>query len=208
MSKIPIKNMTGAPVGEYDLADDLLCTDKGAQVLHEAVVTYMANQRAGNASTLTKGEVHGSGRKPWRQKGTGRARAGYRQSPVWRGGGVVFGPKPRKYTKKMNKKMSRLAFRRAMSDKVLAGQVLILDELKLNAGKTKEFSAVMKNLEISRGALFLMDVRDEKVSLAARNIPRVEVSSVSLASIYSVVRYPLIVVTQQGMTALEERMKK
>ncbi|MDD2235788.1 MAG: 50S ribosomal protein L4 [Kiritimatiellae bacterium] len=208
MSKIPIRNMKGEQLGEYELADSLLEFDKGLQAMHDAVVAYLANQRNATASTLSKGEVAGSNRKLWKQKGTGRARTGRRQSPVWRGGGVAFGPKPRRHTKKLTKKMAQLAFRRAVSEKVTAGQMLILDELSLDQAKTKEMQAVVKNLAVQRGALFLVSDLDTNVALATRNLQRVELASVTMANTYQVLRYPTVVVTKKGMGDLESRLQK
>lgn len=208
MSKIPIRNMKGEQIGEYELADSLLEFDKGLQAMHDAVVAYQANQRTATASTLSKGEVAGSNRKLWKQKGTGRARTGLRQSPVWRGGGVAFGPKPRRHTKKLTKKMAQLAFRRAVSEKVAAGQILVLDELALEQAKTKEMQTVVKNLAVQRGALFLVGELDPKVALAARNLQRVELTSSKMANIYQVLRYPTVVVTRKGMSDLEGRLQK
>jgi large subunit ribosomal protein L4 len=199
--------MKGEQVGEFELADELLVFDRGSQALHDAVVAYLANQRQGSASTLSKSEVAGSNRKPWRQKGLGRARAGLRQSPVWRGGGVAFGPKPRDFRKRVPRKVARLAFRRALSEKVAAGQVVLLDELRLPAPKTREMAAVVKNLEGSSGALFVVDQLDDNVALASRNIPGIEVTSSQGVNTYQLMRYPLIVLTRQGMEQLEGRLK-
>jgi len=208
MTKLPVRNMKGEQVGEYEIADDLLEFDKGAQAMHDAVVAYLAHQRAGTASTKTKAEVAGSNRKLWKQKGTGRARTGYRQSPIWRGGGVAFGPKPRKFHKKMNRKTAQLAFRRAVSEKVAAGQIVILDELKLEQAKTREMSSIVSNLGCLKGALFLVDKLDENVALAARNMKKVALSPASQTNTYQVLRYPTVVVTKTGMASLEGRLKK
>jgi large subunit ribosomal protein L4 len=198
--------MKGEQIGEYDLADDLLEFDKGLQAMHDAVVAYLAHQRAGTASTLSKGEVSGSNRKLWKQKGTGRARIGYRQNPVWRGGSVAFGPKPRKFKKKMTKKLSRLAFRRAVSEKVAAGQMLVLDELSIEAPKTKLMAGVVSSLEATKGALFLLNRLDDNVALSARNLEKVELSSPKLVNTYQMLRYPLVVVTKDAMAELEQRL--
>ena len=154
MSKIPLKNIGGESVGEYEVADNLLVLDKGDQAVHEAVVAYNAHQRAGTASTLSKSNVSGTGAKPWKQKGLGRARAGYKQSPIWRGGAVAHGPHPRKYHKKVGKKVGQLAFQRAFSAKVDQGEITVIENLAVTTPKTKEFSAVLKNLGLDRGALF------------------------------------------------------
>ncbi|NCC49705.1 MAG: 50S ribosomal protein L4 [Spartobacteria bacterium] len=207
MSKLPVRNMKGEQVGEFDLADDLLIFEKGTQALHDAIVAYQANQRQGSASTRNKGEVAGSNKKPWKQKGTGRARAGYRQSPVWRGGGVAFGPRPRSYNKKVLKKVARLAFRRAFSEKVAAGQVIVLDGMHLESSKTRDFASLVKNLEGNRGALFVMDRVGDNVALASRNIPKVEVTSAESVNTYQIMRYPLIVMTKEGAQELTGRLQ-
>jgi len=206
MSKVPLKNVKGDSVGDYEVADSLLLQDKGAQAVHEAVVAYLAHQRAGTASTKSKSEVAGSGKKPWAQKGSGRARAGYKQSPVWRGGAVAHGPQPRKYKKKVSKKVARLAFRRAFSAKVAQGEVLVIDALQLEAPKTKAFAAVLSNLGLERGGLFVVDTVQENVNMAARNIERVEVVTADLVNTYQMLRHKQVVITEAGMKVLSARL--
>jgi large subunit ribosomal protein L4 len=206
MSKLPLKSITGDSVGEYEFADHLLVLDRGEQAVHEAVVAYNAHQRAGTASTLSKANVAGSGKKPWKQKGLGRARAGYKQSPIWRGGAVAHGPHPRKYKKKLSKKVVKLAFQRAFSAKVDQGEITVIDALSISAPKTKEFAATMKNLGLERGALFIVDACEDNILLAARNIPKVEVVTASLANTYQLLRYKDVIVTKAGMEALETRL--
>jgi large subunit ribosomal protein L4 len=206
MSKVPLKNVKGDSVGDYEVADGLLLQDKGAQAVHEAVVAYLAHQRAGTASTKSKSEVAGSGKKPWAQKGSGRARAGYKQSPVWRGGAVAHGPQPRKYKKKVSKKVARLAFRRTFSAKVAQGEVLVIDALQLEAPKTKAFTAVLSNLGLDRGGLFVVDTLQENVNLAARNLKRVEVVTADLVNTYQILRHKQVVITEAGMKVLAARL--
>jgi large subunit ribosomal protein L4 len=206
MSTLKIYDQKGAAVGDFDLADEMLVLNKGAQAVHEAIVAYMAAQRTGSASTLRKGEVAGSNKKPWRQKGTGRARAGYRQSPVWRGGGVAFGPHPRSFALKINKKVARLALRRAFSDKVQSGQVRMLDELTMAEAKTKSFAALLKSLGIDRPALFVVDKVEKNVARASRNIPNVEVAAAKDVNIYQLLRYPIVVVSRSGMDQMQLRL--
>jgi large subunit ribosomal protein L4 len=206
MSKVPLKNVKGDSVGDYEVADGLLLQDKGAQAVHEAVVAYLAHQRAGTASTKSKSEVAGSGKKPWAQKGSGRARAGYKQSPVWRGGAVAHGPQPRKYKKKVSKKVARLAFRRAFSAKVAQSEVLVIDALQLEAPKTKAFTAVLSNLGLDRGGLFVVDTLQENVNLAARNLKRVEVVTADLVNTYQILRHKQVVITEAGMKVLAARL--
>jgi len=206
MSKVPVKNIKGDSLGDFDVADNLLVLDKGDHAVHESVVAYNAAQRAGTASTKSKSEVAGSGKKPWKQKGLGRARAGYKQSNVWRGGYVAHGPKPRDYAKKVNKSTARLAFARAFSAKVEQGDITVVDELTLSAPKTKEFAVVLKNLGLDRGALFIVDEASDNLLLAARNIQTAEVATAKLVNIYQILRYKNVVVTQAGMEALLERI--
>ena len=206
MSKVPLKNIKGDSVGDYEVADSLLVLDKGNQAVHEAVVAYNAHQRAGTASTLSKSEVNGTGAKPWKQKGLGRARAGYKQSNVWRGGYVAHGPKPRKYNKKVSKKVAKLAFARAFSAKLEQGGVTVVDELAITAPKTKEFTAVLKNLGLDRGALFIVDEANDNLLLAARNVQRAEVATAQLVNTYQILRHKNVVITKAGMEALEKRL--
>jgi large subunit ribosomal protein L4 len=206
MSKLPILNLQGKSAGEYDLPDDLLTYDKGLQALQDAVVRYRANQRQGSASTLGKGEVAGSNRKLWKQKGTGRARTGLRQSPIWRGGGVVFGPKPRDYSKAQNKREARLAFRRAVSEKIAGGEINVVEELTVSEPKTREFAALMKNLGVEGPVLFVTAEVSEDLVRSSRNIPRVELTTAANLHTYQLVRYSTIIIDRAGMSKLEERL--
>jgi len=208
MSKLPIKDLQGKASGEYDIADELLTYDKGLQALQDAVVRHRANKRQGSASTLTKGEVAGSGKKLWKQKGTGRARTGLRQSPVWRGGGVVFGPKPRDYSKDQNKQEARLAFRRAVSEKIAGGQITVVDELSISAPKTKEFASLMNSLGVEAPALFVTQNVDADLVRASRNIPRVELTTATNLHTYQLLRHPVVVITKEAMASLEDRLRK
>lgn len=204
--KLTVTDLKGKGVGELELSDELFVAEKGSQATFEAVVATRAAARAGTASTKTKGEVKATGAKPWKQKGLGRARAGYRSSPVWRGGGVAFGPKPRSYAKKQNKRVARLAFANAFSSAVAEGAVKVIDELKLEAPKTKEFAGILKNLEIARGALFVTADKNDNAVLAARNISRVEVTTADLVSTYELVKFPQIVITQAAAEKLAARL--
>ncbi|NKB25138.1 MAG: 50S ribosomal protein L4 [Kiritimatiellae bacterium] len=208
MSKLPLKSAAGDSKGEYELSDELLIFNKGLQVLHDAVVAYNANQRAGTASTLTKGEVSGSNAKPWRQKGTGRARVGTRRTPIWKGGGVTFGPKPRDYRRKLPKKASRLAFRRAFSEKVAAGQVTVIENFSMTEIKTKQFNETIKKFDIStKKTLLVIDQSDRYIALSARNIPSVEVTIAKDLNTYQLLQYSSIIITQPAMIDLENRLK-
>lgn len=204
--KINVSNTAGKSVGEFEVGDAFLAKGRGAQALQEALTAYRANQRAGTASTLTKGEVAGNGMKPWRQKGTGRARAGYRQSPLWRGGGVVFGPKPRDYSKQMNKQVSRLALRRALSDKLSGGQVIVVDQFTVAAAKTKHVVEALGKLQAVGKTLLILDKVPREVTLATRNLPAVEVVSAANVNVYQISRYPTLVVSQAAFGALEKRL--
>ena len=207
MGKLTVYDKTGASVGEIEIADALLVLDKGEQAVHEVIVAHQAARRAGTASTLSKGEVAGSNKKPWRQKGTGRARAGYRQSPVWRGGGIAFGPKPRQYNKKVNRKVGQLAFRRVLSDLIAGDAVKVVDELTVTEPRTKQMTALMKALGVSAPVLFVPDKADRNLGLAARNVPRVEVAAAKDVNVYQLVRYPVLVVSRAGMAVLQTRME-
>ncbi len=207
MSKIPVKNMQGSDAGEVEISDDLLIYDKGHQAVYEAVVAYQQNQRAGTASTLSKGEVAGTGSKPWKQKGTGRARAGYQQSPVWRGGSVAFGPRPRVFDRRLPRRVARLAFQRALSDKISAGELIVIDDLSLDAPKTKDMASALKALGAEKGALIVCEESIENVRLSARNIPRVHVTTAHHVNVYELLRYPLVLVTRKGLDVLADRLK-
>lgn len=205
MSTIKVFNPAGDAVSELTVADELLVQDKGSQAVKDTVVAIRNAMRAGTASTLSKGEVNGSGKKPWKQKKTGRARAGYRQSPVWRGGGVAFGPKPRDYSQKINRKVVQLAFARVMSDKIAEGQVLVVEKFDM-AAKTKEMVALLKKLGLERSVLIVLDQFDENVFLATRNIPKVEVACATEIDVYSLLLFRTIVTTPEGFEALKARM--
>jgi len=208
MSKLPIINLQGKSAGEYDIADELLVYDKGLQALQDAVVRHRANCRQGSASTLGKGEVAGSNRKLWKQKGTGRARTGLRQSPIWRGGGVVFGPKPRDYSKQQNKQEARLAFRRAVSEKIASGQIQVVEELSVSEGKTKAFAKLMNDLNVSAPALFVTLEPTMELSRAVKNLPRVELTTAVNVHTYQLLRFTNVIITRDAMSALEERLQR
>lgn len=204
--KITVQSIQGNQVGELELADGLMVGSKGAQAAFDAVRNIRAAARAGTASTKTKGEVAGTGAKPWKQKGTGRARAGYRRSPVWRGGGVAFGPKPRSYAVKMNRKSAQLAFKHAFGDRLTTGQVRVLDELTLAEPRTREFAGLMKTLGVERGALFILAQKDDAVLRASRNIPKVEVTTAQLVNVYQLVRWQQVVITRAAFEELADRL--
>jgi len=208
MSKVSIIDQGGGKVGEYEIADELLVLKRGAQAVHDVVVARQAGIRAGTASTLNKGEVSGSNIKPWKQKGLGRARSGYRQSPIWCGGGVVFGPKPRSYAKKVGKKTRDLAFARVFSEKIADGSLKVLRELSLAEAKTKKMADLMKSLKISGRVLFVVDKPEENLMRAARNMRDVAVSPTNEIGVYQLMFYPNLFVTNAAMSGLVERLKK
>lgn len=206
MSKLSVYDMKGKASGTLEVPDALL-TAKGRQAVHDVVVAYQAGLRAGTASTLGKGAVAGSNKKPWKQKGTGRARAGFRQSPVWRGGGVAHGPHPRSYAKNIPVKVARLAFKAAFSDLVREERVRVLDQLVLPEAKTKMAAATLKALGLAKGALIVLDKLDRNLVRALRNIPNVEVCTAREVSTFQLVRYPVTVVTRSAMDGLRSRLE-
>ena len=209
MSKsLLIKNKDGKDIGNYDVSENLLEYDKGDHAVHEVVVAYQAHQRAGTASTLSKSNVAGSGKKPWKQKGLGRARAGYRQSPIWRGGAVAHGPHPRSYKKKISKKILKLAFRRAFSEKISQNEIILIEDLDLQSPKTKEIYNIYKNLEIDRGCLFVVNEVSENILLSSRNIKNIEVISAELLNTYKLLLFKTVVVTKSAMNVIEKRLSK
>lgn len=205
MGKLKVHDMQGKAVSELNFADDMLISDKGEQAVRDVVVAMMAARRAGTASTLSKGEVAGSNAKPWKQKGLGRARAGYRQSPIWRGGAVAFGPHPRSYAQKINKKVQKLAFKRAFSDVVREERVMIIDELQIAEGKTKLFAQMMKKLDLVGATVFVVDKVDKSTLLASRNIPKTEMVSADNLNVYQLLRYKNVVVTKAAIDVIKAR---
>jgi len=207
--KLSVIDIAGKAKGDVEFADELLIKDgKGSQAVHDAVVAYMANQRLGTAKTKQMGEVAGTGKKPWRQKGTGRARAGSFQSPLWRGGAVVFGPQPRDYSKKVSKKTKSLAFRKALSERVLAGDVVVLDELKLADHKTKGLAAALSKVAPKASALIVAEAVDKNLKLAAQNLPTVQVEPADAVNVYELLRFDKIVATKGALAKLQARVGK
>lgn len=204
--KLTVKNIQGNDQGELSLNFTPVEEGKGNQAVHDVVVAYMAAQRSGTACTKTMGDVAGSGKKPWRQKGTGRARAGSFASPLWRGGGVVFGPKPRDYTKKVSKKTKQLALRKAITERIKDGDVVVLQDLKLDSPRTRGFIGVLDALEIDDTALFVAEGRDENLVLASRNVPNVELTNSNTLNTYQVLRYKKLVFTRGALEALDKRL--
>lgn len=206
MSKLSVYDMKGTSLAKVDFPNELM-TSRGQQAVQDVIVAYQAGIRAGTASTLGKGAVAGSNKKPWKQKGTGRARAGFRQSPVWRGGGVAHGPHPRSYAKGVNAKVARLAFRRAFSDLIREDRLRVLDQLAVSEPKTKAAAALLKALGLAKGALIVVDKLDKNVLCAFRNLPNVEAVAARDVSTFQLVRYPVTVVTRSAMDLLKARIE-
>ena len=185
-----------------------LVLDKGAQAVKDAVTAIRNAMRAGTACTKGKGEVAGSNKKPWKQKGTGNARAGFRQSPVWRGGGVAHGPKPRSFEQKINKKVMQLAFARARSDKIVAGDVIVVDEFKFEAPKTKRMAAFLKTLGVDRTAVVVQKDDDDTTLLVTSNLPRIDYSTAQAIDVYTVLANRKLVCDKAGFDALMARIAK
>ena len=198
-----VYNMSGQQVGEIELNDAVFGVEVNEPVLHSAVVQYLANNRQGTQSAKTRAEVRGGGRKPWRQKGTGRARQGSIRSPQWVGGGVVFAPKPRDYSFKLNKKVKRLALKSALSSRVQLNKIVVLDELKFDEIKTKNMKNVLDQLKLNK-ALIVLDQKDTNVMLSARNIPNVKTALVNTINVYDILKYDTFVVTKDAVAAIEE----
>ena len=205
--KLTVKDTNGNQQGEFDVKFELVEGGRGTQAVHDTVVAYQAAQRMGTACTKTVGEVSGSNKKPWRQKGTGRARAGSHQSPLWVGGGVVFGPRPRDYAKKVNSKTKQLSLRKALTERLKAGDVQVLADLKLGSPKTKGFTAILAKLGVKGTALFVDAVVDSNVLLAARNIQGIEVTTADNVNTYQVLRPNHLVLTKSAFDKLEARLK-
>ncbi len=205
MAVCDVVNTLAEKVGEIELNDALFGVEVKTGVLHEVVCMQRANRRSGNASTKTRGEVRGGGAKPWRQKGTGRARAGTKNSPVWRGGGVVFGPKPRDYSYNMPKKVKRLALRMALSARKDEGNLVIIDEFSLPEIKTKEFIKVMDNFEFEN-CLLITSEDDKTINLSARNAVGFKVLPVAGLNVYDILKYSKLMLVQSSLEKLEERL--
>jgi large subunit ribosomal protein L4 len=204
MPSIKVYKMDGTEAGTMTLSDKVFGVEYRAELIHQAVVTRLANERQGTKSTLTRTEVRGGGRKPWRQKGTGNARQGSIRAPQWIKGGVVFAPKSRDFSKDMNKKAKIAALVSALSKKVADGEIIVVDKLEVKEGKTKEMAAFQKALNLDKTALLVMDNADKKVILAARNIEQLSTLPVEQISTYEVVANAKVVLTQDAVKKLEE----
>jgi large subunit ribosomal protein L4 len=205
--KLPVKDIKGNQQGEFDVKFELVENGRGTQAVHDTVVAYRAAQRMGTACTKTVGEVSGSNKKPWRQKGTGRARAGSHQSPLWVGGGVVFGPRPRDFAKKVNSKTKQLSLRKALTERLKAGDVQVVADLKLGSPKTKSFTAILEKLGVKGTALFVDAIVDANFLLASRNVQGVEVTTADNVNTYQLLRPNHLVLTKSAFDKLEARLK-
>lgn len=203
MAKVAVYNTQGSQVEELELNDAIFGVEVNEHLLHRAVVTQLANARQGTQSALTRSEVRGGGAKPWRQKGTGRARQGSTRAPQWKGGGVVFAPKPRDYSKKMNKKEKRVAMKSALTTKVLDEKLIVVDELTFSEIKTKNMINVLDNLKVDK-ALIVLNSNDENVVLSARNIQGVKTVSTNTINVYDLLKYDACIVTKEAVATIEE----
>jgi large subunit ribosomal protein L4 len=204
MPKVAMYNVSGAQIGEIELSDSVFGIEPNKYVLHDAVVMQQASQRQGTHKVKGRSEVRGGGRKPWKQKGTGRARQGSIRAPQWKGGGIVFGPTPRSYGYKLPKKVRRLAIKSALSSKVIANEIIVLDQLSFNQPKTKEFVAVLKNLKIDRKALIVTSSFDANVALSSRNIPGIKFVTADGINVLDVLVYDKLIITKDAVVKVEE----
>ena len=203
MANVKVFNMSGSEVGSIELNDSIFAVEVNTHVMHQAVVQYLANKRQGTQSALTRAEVRGGGRKPWRQKGTGRARQGSTRSPQWTGGGVVFAPVPRDYTIKLNKKEKRAALKSALTSRVQENKFIVVDELALNEIKTKKFVEVMNNLKVSK-ALVVLAEDDQNVIKSASNVASVKTANAGMINVYDILKYSTVVATKAAVEKIEE----
>ena len=204
MAKLTMLNMAGAEAGVIELKDEIFGIEPNANAVHAVVVNYLANQRQGTQSAKTRGDVRGGGRKPFRQKGTGRHRQGSTTDPSQVGGGVAFAPKPRDYRYTINKKVRRLAMKSVLSSKVLEKELIVLDELRFDAPKTKEMIKVLENVKAGKKALIVMAEKDETVVRSAANIPGVRTALVNTMNVYEIVNHESFIVTQEAVKKIEE----
>ena len=204
MSAIKVLNMAGAEVGTVELNDSIFGVEPNTAVVHEVVKNHLANCRQGTQSALTRAEVSGGGKKPWRQKGTGHARQGSTRAPQWTHGGFVFAPKPRSYSYVLNKKVKRLAMKSALSAKAAAGEIIVIDSIKMDSIKTKDFRAFLNAVKADGKSLVVTPAKDEIVVKSARNIPGVETSMANLINVYDILKAKYLVLDKEALTVIEE----
>lgn len=203
MAKVALYNIEGAKTGDMEVSDAIFCADVNKTVLHTVVTNYLANQRQGTQSTKTRTEVRGGGIKPWRQKGTGRARQGSIRAPQWTGGGVVFAPVPRDYSFKMNKKEKRAALKSALTSRVEEKKFIVVDEIKFDEIKTKNFANILKNLDVSK-ALVVLEDDNKNAELSARNIAGVKTAKTNTINVYDILKYNTVIATKAVVANIEE----
>lgn len=204
MPKVALYNLSGEQIDDIELKDSVFGIEVNQHVLYEVVKNQLANKRQGTQSVKTRSEVRGGGRKPWRQKGTGRARQGSIRAPHWVGGGVSFAPKPRDYSYSVPKKVRRLAMKSALSSKVIDNEIIVLDEFKMDQPKTKEIGNILKNLNSSKKALIVMDKKDENVVKSAKNIPGVSTTLVNTLNVYDILNHDTFIITKDAAKKVEE----
>jgi len=204
MPKVDLYNMNGEVVGDIELQDSIFGVDPNVQVMHIAVLNQLANRRQGTQSTKTKSEVRGGGKKPWRQKGTGRARHGSIRSAQWIKGGIALGPKPRSYCYTIPKKVKRLALKSALSSKVVDNDILVLDNLAVEEGKTKKMVSILNNLKVDKSALIVLSNDSELTARAARNIPGVKTAYVNTINVFDLLKYEKFIITKEAVAKVEE----
>jgi large subunit ribosomal protein L4 len=205
MPDVDIKDKNNTVVGKIALSDDLFGVSAKQGVLHQAVVNFLANQRQGTHATKTKGLISGGGKKPWKQKGTGRARSGSTRSPLWRGGGTIFGPQPRDYSYKLPKKVKRLALMNAFHEKLSSGEIIILDGFSIEKPKTKDVVVILKNLDLqNKSVLIILPEKDDSVVLSARNIPGVRVVRAADVNVYDIIAHAMLLMTKDAALKLGE----
>ena len=203
MATLAVYNTDGKEVDKIELSDDIFGVEINETLVHKAVVTYLANNRQGTQSALTRAEVSGGGKKPWRQKGTGHARQGSTRSPQWKGGGVVFAPKPRDYSFKMNRKEKALAIKSALTSRVLESKFFVLDSLAFDEIKTKKMISVLDNLNVDK-ALVVLDKKDENVILSARNLPNATTVTSNALNVYDILKFDKMIITKDAVAQIEE----
>jgi large subunit ribosomal protein L4 len=203
MSKVSVYNMEGKQVGDIELSDAVFGVEVNEHIIHRAVLSQLANNRQGTQSAKTRAEVRGGGRKPWKQKGTGHARQGSTRSPQWTGGGVVFAPKPRDYSFKINKKERRLALKSALTSRVQENKFIVVDSIALDEIKTKKFAEVLNNLKVSK-ALVILNENDINVVSSAKNIPTVKTALTNTINVYDILKYGTVVIDKAAVATIEE----
>lgn len=204
MANVKVYNLVGDECGTIKLSDKVFGQEYNEPLIHQVVVAYLANQRQGTKSTLTRSEVRGHAKKPWRQKGTGRARHGSTKSPQWRGGGIAFAPKPRDFSKKVNKEARKVAFRSAISTKLASKELLVLDSLELKEAKTKILVKALNDLKLDRSVIFVTNEKNENLLKASGNLKNVDVTTANLLNIYDIISCDKVVVSKDAIKSIEE----